>query len=79
MIAELRTIKMHRLLDCDTEEVKKLILACQEVGFFYLDLKSSGCGTLLANIDRANSIMTEWFGQNLENKLQTETVSRSHG
>jgi isopenicillin N synthase-like dioxygenase len=78
-IAQLRTIALHRLLDFDRVEVKKLVLACQEVGFFYLDIAGSGGGKMLANLDCANAIMRDWFAQSLESKMNTETVSRSHG
>jgi hypothetical protein len=78
-IAQLRTIALHDLLDFNPVEVKNLVLACQEVGFFYLDITSSGGGKMLANLDRINAIMVDWFAQTLEMKMKTETVSRSHG
>jgi isopenicillin N synthase-like dioxygenase len=78
-VAELRTIKLNYLLDYHEEEVMKLVLACQEVGFFYLDLTSSGSRKMLENLETSNAIMTDWFSQDLETKMKTETVSRSHG
>ena len=78
-LAELRTIQLNRLLDYDEEEVTKLVLACKEVGFFYLDLTGSGSRKMVENLERSNETMKDWFSQDLKTKMKTESVSRSHG
>lgn len=60
-------------------ELTKLICACTEVGFFYLDLTPSSAGKMLRNLNELQSVMEEWFAQSRETKLETETVSNSHG
>ncbi|KAK6857638.1 hypothetical protein PG995_006465 [Apiospora arundinis] len=78
-VASLRTIDFSKLIDRDSMEMTKLILACQEVGFFYLDLSSSGCENLLFNRDVVSGHMEQWFKQDKAEKAKTVTVSNSHG
>lgn len=78
-LAELRTINFAKLMDRSSDEMAKLVLACQEVGFFYLDLTFGGASDMLQNHDELLDIMKAWFFQDLETKLATETVSASHG
>ncbi len=78
-LAELRTISLHQLIDHNEAEVEKLVLACQEVGFFYLDLTTPGSFEMLQNLEDLSAVMAKWFDQSREIKMKTETVSRSHG
>ncbi|KAK6826141.1 hypothetical protein PG987_013635 [Apiospora arundinis] len=78
-VASLRTIDFSKLIDRDAMEMTKLILACQEVGFFYLDLSSSGCENLLFNRDVVSGHMEQWFNQDKAEKAKTVTVSNAHG
>lgn len=78
-LAELRTISLHQLIDYNEGEVEKLVLACQEVGFFYLDLTTPGSFEMLQNLEDLSAVMANWFSQSREMKTKVETVSRSHG
>ncbi|TID19645.1 2og-fe oxygenase family protein [Venturia nashicola] len=55
-VANLRTINFSKLVDRDSAEAQKLVLACQEVGFFYLDLTDPGSKDLLLNKQEAVAI-----------------------
>ncbi|KAH6646770.1 hypothetical protein BKA67DRAFT_525544 [Truncatella angustata] len=79
VVASLRTIDFSKLMDRDSLEMNKLILACQEVGFFFLNLNSPGCQSLLSNLDNVSQHMKEWFEQDKVAKMKTVTVSNSHG
>lgn len=78
-VAQLQTIAFWKLLDGDMEEVVKLVASCEHYGFFYLDLNGKGSRDMLQNLDQLRALMKEWFAQPLEKKLQTETLSNSHG
>lgn len=78
-LAALRTIDFSRLMDRNPVEMTKLILACQEVGFFYLNLNSPGCEGLLSNLENVTEHMKQWFNQDRITKMKTVTVSNSHG
>ncbi|KAK2009851.1 Clavaminate synthase-like protein [Colletotrichum eremochloae] len=78
-LAQLRTIKFSSLLDRDPAELTKLIRACEEVGFFYLDLTSPCDEKMLRNLEDLSALMKGWFMHSLEKKLQTRTASNSHG
>ncbi|KAI4603389.1 hypothetical protein KJ359_006184 [Pestalotiopsis sp. 9143b] len=78
-LAALRTIDFSRLMDRNPVEMTKLILACQDVGFFYLDLNSPGCEGLLSNLQNVTEHMKRWFNQDRITKMKTVTVSNSHG
>lgn len=78
-LAELRTIKFSALLDRDPIELTKLIKACTEVGFFYLDLTTPCARKMLRNLQELSTLMANWFEQPLHKKLETDTASNSHG
>ncbi|KJZ77497.1 hypothetical protein HIM_03221 [Hirsutella minnesotensis 3608] len=79
-IANLRTISFYKLLDRESAELERLMSACREDGFFYLDLNAgSGGNDLLKNHEDVSDIMKGWFARSVEEKLKTPTISNSHG
>lgn len=79
-VANLRTIQFRKLIDRDPDELDKLIAACEQVGFFYLDLVSGNVASqMLDNHEALSSIMANWFAQDLSVKMKTPTISNSHG
>ncbi|KAJ5898822.1 hypothetical protein N7495_003566 [Penicillium taxi] len=77
--AELSTIRFINLFDKDKSELRKLIAACENDGFFYLDLESSGSEKFWADLYEIDSITKKWFSQSTDVKLKTPTVSLAHG
>ena len=72
-IANLQTIKFAPLLDRDETELKSLVRACEEDGFFYLDLSDQGAGKLFNNLDALSKLVKKWMKQPREKKCQTVT------
>ncbi|OJJ65685.1 hypothetical protein ASPBRDRAFT_139561 [Aspergillus brasiliensis CBS 101740] len=77
--ADLSTIQFIKLFDKDQSELKKLITACENDGFFYLDLQHGGSETFWSDLFEIDSITKKWFSQPEHVKLMTPTVSLSHG
>ncbi|KAI3319052.1 hypothetical protein HD806DRAFT_301268 [Xylariaceae sp. AK1471] len=77
--AQLHTLKFSSLLTRDRDELANLLAACEKDGFFYLDMRDWELGAMLHNLQAASGIMKQWFDQPLERKLETETLSDSHG
>ena len=60
--AQLRALKLSKLLSEDENESKALYQACAELGFFLLDLRGCAEGeTLLEETEAAFSISQEFF------------------
>ena len=78
-IAKLRTIPFSALFKRDEKELVNLLQACEQEGFFYLDLCDNGSRKMLGDLGEISGIMKDWFAQPLESKLKTETVSNVHG
>lgn len=79
MEANLHTLRFSSLKDGDKGELADLLSACEEYGFFYLDLRGWESGAVLQNLDATWQVMKPWFSQPLELKLKTETISDAHG
>ncbi|GKZ28429.1 hypothetical protein AbraIFM66950_007097 [Aspergillus brasiliensis] len=77
--ADLSTIQFIKLFDKDQSELKKLITACENDGFFYLDLQHGGSEKFWSDLYEIDSITKKWFSQPEHVKLKTPTVSLSHG
>jgi isopenicillin N synthase-like dioxygenase len=77
--AYFHTLSFSSLLDRDERELAILLTACENDGFFYLDLRDWESGSMLHNLQQAGQITKQWFDQPLDRKLETETLSDSHG
>lgn len=79
-LANLDTITFAKLLDRNPEQITKLMSACKNVGFFYLDISDQYSATMLKNLDGVNSAMREWFAQPTAVKRKDLAISMaSHG
>ena len=56
-----------------------MLSACEDHGFFYLDLRDWESGKVLLKLEETWRIMKPWFDQPLAEKLKTETISNAHG
>ncbi|KAL8704840.1 MAG: hypothetical protein Q9201_002035 [Fulgogasparrea decipioides] len=78
--ANLHTVNFSRLIDQDSNELAKMISACERDGFFYLNLLEKGSEKFLSDLDALDRLVKGWFKQPLESKKeQTATVSNAHG
>ncbi|KAF9770290.1 hypothetical protein IL306_012192 [Fusarium sp. DS 682] len=77
--ANLHTLNFCSLLNGDKTEQANLLSACEDHGFFYLDLRDWESGKMLKTLEATWAIMKPWFDQPLEEKLNTETISDAHG
>ncbi|KZL87432.1 2og-fe oxygenase family protein, partial [Colletotrichum incanum] len=55
--ADLETVTLSKVLDRDSETMKTTISACENVGFFYLDISDQYSATMLNNLDKLNLVM----------------------
>lgn len=78
--AQLDTIVFTKLLDRDPEQVRKLMSACENVGFFYLDISDHYSASMLNNLENLNAVMRKWFAQPEAKKRKELAISMaSHG
>ncbi|KIL87875.1 2og-fe oxygenase family protein [Fusarium avenaceum] len=77
--ADLHVLNFCSLQRGDDSEKANLLAACEEHGFFYLDLRDWEFGEILDNLEEIWNIMKKWFDQPLQEKLKTETISDAHG
>lgn len=78
--AELQTVNFAKILDKDEAEIRRLTSACENYGFFYLDLTDRACSRVIDDLHQLKQIMTSWFSQPTEKKIrETETLSNAHG
>lgn len=73
----LTTIKLDHLRAGDDAESKKLLRACQDQGFFYLDLSSDP--ELCALWEGMVARMKHYFNQSLDVKMQDARNSDNYG
>lgn len=66
-LAALHTIVYQKLLDSDTEELSRMLKACQTNGFFYLDIR--GASPLLDLYPKLLTLAERYFDQPIETKL----------
>lgn len=79
-LAKLDTIIFSKLLDRNPEHISKLMSACKNVGFFYLDISDQYSATVLDDLDGVNSAMRDWFAQPESVKRKQLAISMaSHG
>lgn len=73
----LRTIDWANLQKRDAAERNRLLSACQIDGFFFLDLSSDA--TLLQDWNSLLAFMEEYFNRPLNEKMQDNRQSDTHG
>ncbi|KAL0931404.1 uncharacterized protein CTRU02_214139 [Colletotrichum truncatum] len=79
-VANLDTVVFSKVLDRDPETISKIISACENVGFFYLDISDQYSATMLNNLEKLNSVMKDWFAQPTAAKRKELAISMaSHG
>lgn len=67
--APLLRISLEKLLSNDKDELNRLCNACEEIGFFYMDLRGTHNGNnILGSADRLFAIEQELFDLSLEEK-----------
>ena len=80
VLAQLESIDFARLLRNDPAESKKLLNACETHGFFYLNLLSKSADGILDDYASVLQVMSEWFEQPLEKKMEFDNGSTAtHG
>ena len=72
-VAKLQTVKFAPLLDRDATEPAKLVSACENDGFFYLDLSDRGADRLFQSLEEVSELVKIWIKQPREKKCQTVT------
>ena len=79
-LARLDTVTFSKILDRDPRQIKSLVTACKEVGFFYLDISDQYSVSMVNNLDKLNAVMKAWFSQSDETKRKELAISMaSHG
>ncbi|KAF2622881.1 putative 1-aminocyclopropane-1-carboxylate oxidase [Macroventuria anomochaeta] len=69
-------ISLAKLLTHDTDEEERCWRACQELGFFYLDLQSSHGSALLEDADRLFELMKGFYELPVEEKTKYDFKSK---
>ncbi len=79
-LASLDTVTFSKILDRDPKQINTLLMACKEVGFFYLDISDQYSASMVNNLDKLNVVMKDWFAQSDEAKRKELAISMaSHG
>lgn len=76
-IAPLSSIDLGRLQNGDADETQRLLKACRQHGFFYLDLTCDE--TLIRDWRSLLDLMTKYFNLPLEDKMRHSRSSDTHG
>lgn len=77
--AHLETLDFAKLASKDPSELTKLLHACQQQGFFYLDLVGSSASQGLDDRLKALSLTKEWFDRPTEEKMKLRQDSVTKG
>ncbi|KAL2869025.1 gibberellin 20-oxidase family protein [Aspergillus lucknowensis] len=78
-ICDLETIDFSRLLSQEPEELNKLLLCCQDAGFFYLDLQGVDGRRMLDDHQRLLALMRRFFNSPHDEKNEIGLPSQEHG
>lgn len=73
--APLLQISLAKLQRKDEEEVKRFVRACEDIGFFYLDLRGPG-DDILANADKLFGVGKELFELPVEEKKKYDFMHK---
>jgi isopenicillin N synthase-like dioxygenase len=76
-ISQLSSLSLSRLEDNNPEESKRLLEACAQDGFFYLDLRDHK--QLLADYEALLEIMKHYFDEPLDQKMKDDRKSDTIG
>ncbi|KAJ3008460.1 hypothetical protein HKX48_008515 [Thoreauomyces humboldtii] len=79
VFANLQTIDFSALLSQDPFETLRLVNACKNQGFFYLNLNAPSTKSVLGNWDEVLKVMDRWFDQPLEAKMVYNKGTDLHG
>ena len=78
LTAPLLRLSLSKLLTQDETEIKRLIEASEEIGFFHLDLQEPSCGNdLLDAADRLFQTGKDLFSLDLEEKQKYDFSSQN--
>lgn len=77
--AHLETLSYAKLAGKDQTELTRLLNACQQQGFFYLDLAGSDVSQALNDPKKALAETTEWFNRPTEEKMRLYQNSVTKG
>lgn len=77
--AHLETLSFAKLARNDTTELDRLLHACQQQGFFYLDLADSSASQGLDDRRQALSLTQGWFDRPTEEKMKLYQDSVTKG
>ena len=78
-VAVLETIDFRLLIRKDHSELVKLLRACEEQGFFYLNLVDTDAASVFEVEARLLQVTKEYFDQSLEMKLKDDQSSLVYG
>ncbi|KAL3473015.1 hypothetical protein BJX99DRAFT_249193 [Aspergillus californicus] len=75
--APLLRLSLKNLLSQDEADIQRLIKACEDLGFFYLDLRDAGASSqILQDAETLFGVGSELFGLPLEEKQRYDFSSR---
>jgi len=77
--ARLETLDFRKLLQRDQFELSKLLKACQQQGFFYLDPADLNSPRGFNDRLEAISVAQKWFDRPLEEKMKVHQDSVTKG
>lgn len=77
--AHLETLSFAKLASKDKTELNRLLDACQQQGFFYLDLADSRASQDLDDRRKALSLTQVWFDRPTEEKMKLYQDSVTKG
>lgn len=77
--AVIQTVAFDKLVRRDATELARLLAACEQEGFFYLDLTSPESKSLYDDYKSVLSVMKEWFNESPEEKAKFAYGSDIHG
>ena len=77
--ADLKSLNLTRLQRGNVTEIETLRQACQEEGFFYLDLERVGNGQMVRDWESIQSLMGPWFSRPLHEKMAYHCGTLLHG
>lgn len=74
--APLLTLSFDKLQKNDSQEIKRLVRACEDLGFFYLDLRGPG-DRILNDADKLFKIGEELYDLPLEEKQKYDFMHKN--
>lgn len=74
--APLLRLSLAKLLARDTEEVERCVRACEDIGFFYLDLRGAG-DDILRDADELFKVNADLFDLPLEEKTKYDFMHKN--